>query len=69
MEFRRDSCKEIKELSFDLCPWCCGNRWVGPTYRENSPTLPDPENPGHYMDVSEFLTAQRTMKMESAEHR
>ena len=28
--------------------------------------LPDPENLSHYVDV---LTAQRTMKMESVEHR
>ena len=46
MEFCRDSCKETKELSSDLGP---------PTERIPQP-LPDPENPGHYMDVSDSPT-------------
>ena len=49
MEFCRDSCKETKELSFKLCPWCYKNRWVGPP-TERIPQ-PLPENSGHYMDV------------------
>ena len=59
MEFCRDSCKEAKEMNSNLCFWCSKNRWVGnPTDRIPQP-LPDPEKPGHYMDVFATLTYDR----------
>ena len=56
MELCRDSCKETEELNSDLCPWCCENRWVGPPTERIPHPLPDPENPGHYMDISDSPT-------------
>ena len=46
MKFCCDSCKETEELSTDLCPWYCNDRWLGPpTERIPSQPLPDLENP------------------------
>lgn len=57
MEFCCDACKE--ETS-SLCSWCSNNRWVGPQRERIQQPVPDPNNPGHFMDVYQTESTGRT---------
>ena len=52
---------ESREGSSNLsCSWCFYNRWVGPETERIPQPVPDPNNPGHFMDVYQTKSTGRT---------
>ena len=60
MEFCRDACRESRKGSSNLCSSCSYNRWVGPETERIPQPVPDPNNPGHFMDVYQTELRGRT---------
>ena len=61
MEFCRDACRESREGSSNLCSSRCSyNRWVGPETERIPQPVPDPNNPGHFIDVYQTKSTGRT---------
>ena len=60
MEFCRDACKESRDGSSNLCCWCPYNEWIRPEMERIPQPVPDPNNPGHFMDVYQMKSTNRT---------
>ena len=60
MEFCSEARRESREVSFNLCSWCSYNWWVGPETERIPQPVPDPNNPGHFMDVYQTKLTGRT---------
>lgn len=47
MEYVKEGCTEQGEM----CEKCKDGCWVGPRFSRIPAPFPDPQNPGHYMNV------------------
>ena len=58
MEF---CCDSNKEETSSLRSWCSNNGWVGTERERIQQPVPDPNNPGHFMDVYQTESTGRTL--------